>query len=59
MTTTINSMKDTIELLKANNVSSKIFVGGAVLTNEIALKIGADYYCKNALEMINVLNKLK
>lgn len=59
MTTTINSMKDTIELLKTNNVSSKIFVGGAVLTNEIALKIGADYYCKNALEMINVLNKLK
>jgi len=56
MTTTINSMKEAIELLRESDVKAKIFVGGAVLNNEIAKKINADYYCKNALEMINILN---
>ena len=58
MTTTINSMKEAIELLKENKVNAKIFVGGAVLTSEIASKINADYYCKNAMEMINYLANL-
>lgn len=57
MTTTITSMKETIELLRKNNVNSKIFVGGAVLTSDIADRIGADYYCKNALEFVNILEK--
>ncbi len=56
MTTTINSMKEAIELLRESDVKAKIFVGGAVLNSEIAKKINADYYCKNALEMINILN---
>ena len=55
MTTTINSMKETIKELKINDGSCKIFVGGAVLTQEIADKIGADYYCKTALDIVNIL----
>ena len=58
MTTTINSMKVTIEKLREINVSSKIFVGGAVLTEDIAKKINADYYSKNALEIVSILEKL-
>ena len=58
MTTTINSMKVTIEKLRDINVSSKIFVGGAVLTEDIAKKINADYYSKNALEIVSILEKL-
>ena len=57
MTTTIDSMKDTINLLKEKQVNAKIFVGGAVLTLDIAQQINADYYCKNALDMINILEK--
>ena len=48
MTTTLGSMEDTIKLLHHNNVDCKIMVGGAVLTEDYAMKIGADYYAKDA-----------
>lgn len=48
MTTTVASMKETIDLIRKNRLNCKIFVGGAVLTEEYALMINADYYCKDA-----------
>lgn len=48
MTTTLVSMEETIELLRRNNSDCKIMVGGAVLTKEYAMEIGADYYAKDA-----------
>ena len=48
MTTTLGSMEETIRLLRENQVDCKIMVGGAVLTEEYAAKIGADYYSKDA-----------
>ena len=44
MTTTLVSMKETIELIHENNLDCKIFVGGAVLTPEYAKEIHADFY---------------
>lgn len=48
MTTTVENMKKTIELLRAACPDCKIMVGGAVLTAEYARQIGADKYCKDA-----------
>lgn len=48
MTTTVENMKITVELLKEKCPDCKIMVGGAVLTEEYAEKIGADKYCKDA-----------
>ena len=48
MTTTLGSMEETIRLLRENHVDCKIMVGGAVLTEEYAAKIGADYYSRDA-----------
>lgn len=48
MTTTLTSMEDTIKLIKENNLDCKIMVGGAVLTEDYAKKIGADFYGKDA-----------
>lgn len=48
MTTTLCSMEETIKLLRENNVDCKVMVGGAVLTEDYAMKIGADYYAKDA-----------
>ena len=61
MTTTLKSMEDTIALLRATKAlqnpdgSSKVtvFVGGAVLTKDYAMKIGADYYCRDAKESVD------
>lgn len=59
MTTTVKSMEETIKALRAAGCLSNIFVGGAVLNGEIAREIGADYYTKDALEFVKVLNALK
>lgn len=61
MTTTLKSMEETISLarktpeLQNPDGSSKVifFVGGAVLTAEYAMSIGADYYCKDAKESVD------
>ena len=48
MTTTVRSMEETIELLAKEAPDVKTFVGGAVLTEDYAAKIGATYYTKDA-----------
>ncbi|MCH5202141.1 MAG: homocysteine S-methyltransferase family protein [Oscillospiraceae bacterium] len=50
MTTTLKSMEDTIAIIRQekNLQDTRVMVGGAVLTQEYADKIGADYYCKTA-----------
>ncbi len=61
MTTTLKSMEDTIKLVRERKElqnpdgTSKciVFVGGAVLTKDYAMKIGADYYCKDAKESVD------
>lgn len=54
MTTTVQSMADTIQLLKSVSPSTKVFVGGAVLTKEYAESIQADHYCKDAKASVSV-----
>ena len=58
MTTTLVSMEETIKLLRSNNVDCKIVVGGAVLTEDYAAKIGADYYGKDAKECVDIAKKV-
>jgi len=58
MTTTLKSMEETINLIKLNNLDCKIVVGGAVLTPDYAIKIGADFYAKDAKESVDVAKKI-
>lgn len=48
MTTTVGAMEETIRLLHAQYPGCKTVVGGAVLTEDYAQKIGADFYAKDA-----------
>lgn len=52
MTTTVPSMEETIKQLKTVKPECKVIVGGAVLTQEYADMIGADYYAKDAMETV-------
>ena len=54
MTTTLPSMKETIEAVKAVSPECKIWVGGAVLTPDYAMEIGADYYAKDARASVDI-----
>ena len=58
MTTTMRSMEETISSLKQNNLNCKIVVGGAVLTEEYAENMGADYYAKDAKEAVEIAKKV-
>lgn len=52
MTTTVPAMEETIKLLKKDAPWCKVVVGGAVLTQEYADKMGADKYAKDAMETV-------
>lgn len=54
MTTTVKSMEETIFALKKRIPNIKIFVGGAVLTEDYAHEIGADFYAKDAKSAIEI-----
>lgn len=52
MTTTVPSMAETIELLNKTDRSIKTLVGGAVLNQEYADMIGADFYGADAMDSV-------
>ncbi|MGN0447788.1 MAG: homocysteine S-methyltransferase family protein [Acutalibacteraceae bacterium] len=54
MTTTVEEMQKTIELLKKEAPDVKTVVGGAVLTKEYADMIGADFYAKDAMDTVRI-----
>ncbi len=54
MTTTVESMRETIIEVKKTIKDVQIMVGGAVLTEEYAKKIGADFYAKDAKQSADI-----
>ncbi len=52
MTTTVPAMEKTVRLLKERAPWCKTVVGGAVLTADYAVRIGADHYAKDAMEAV-------
>lgn len=52
MTTTVPAMEETVKLIKENAPWCKTVVGGAVLTQDYANKIGADKYAADAMETV-------
>ena len=59
MTTTVSSMKETIELLRAETPDVKVIVGGAVLTEDLAEYVGADFYAKDAMETVKIASSIQ
>ena len=58
MTTTTEAMADTVAMLKKEISDVKVMVGGAVLTQEYADMIGADYYAKDAMEGVRIAESI-
>ena len=52
MTTTVVSMEETIRLLRKEYPECKVMVGGAVLNQEYADMIDADFYGKDAMQSV-------
>ena len=58
MTTTVTAMEATIAALKAQKLSCRVVVGGAVLTADYAAQIKADAYAPNAIAAVNYANSI-
>ncbi|MDD4564022.1 MAG: homocysteine S-methyltransferase family protein [Eubacteriales bacterium] len=58
MTTTVVNMEKTIQALNDAGLDCVTMVGGAVLTEGYAKRIGADFYCKDAMESVRVANRV-
>ena len=58
MTTTVEAMKETVDLLRREYPEAKVMVGGAVLTQEYADMIGADFYAKDAMGGVRIAEQL-
>ncbi len=58
MTTTVKSMEETIKALRENNLNCKVMVGGAVLNEDYAAMIKADFYAKDAKESVEIAKKV-
>lgn len=58
MTTTVVSMEETIRQLRKKAPWCKVMVGGAVLNQEYADMIGADFYGKDAMQSVYYAQEL-
>ena len=58
MTTTVGFMEQTVQMVHAELPDCKVTVGGAVLTQDYAAKIGADHYSKDAMGLVRYAEQL-
>ncbi len=58
MTTTVPAMEETVKLLHQAYPDIKVVVGGAVLTQTYAEKIGADFYGHDAMDTVRIAQKV-
>ncbi len=58
LTVTMKNMKGVIELLRANDLDNKVFIGGAPVTPAFAEEIGAEGYAKNANQAVKEAKRL-
>ncbi len=58
MTTTMQQMRQVIAYAKESDVSAKVIIGGAVITQEYADEIGADGYSKDAADAVKLTKRI-
>ena len=58
MTTTVPAMEETIKLLRKEVPHCRVMVGGAVMTEEYAAMINADYYGSDAMAAVRFAEKI-
>lgn len=58
MTTTLPELEHTVQALKAEAPAADILVGGAVVTQDYATRIGAPNYCKDGIAAVRIADAL-
>lgn len=58
MTTTLPELEHTVQALKAEAPAADILVGGTVVTQDYATRIGAPNYCKDGIAAVRIADAL-
>lgn len=58
MTTTMQKMRDVVDLARSESVPAKVIIGGAVVTQDYADEIGADGYSEDAVGAVALVKRL-
>ncbi len=58
MTTTMQRMREVVNLVKERKLNCKVMIGGAVITPEYAEEIHADAYSSDAADAVKVVKRL-
>ena len=58
MTTTMQRMREVVNLVKERKINCKVMIGGAVITREYAEEIQADAYSSDAADAVKVVKRL-
>ncbi len=58
MTTTLPAMAETVRRLKMLDNPPQVMVGGAVVTEDYARSIGADYYAKDVRDAVKITSRV-
>lgn len=58
MTTTMVRMEDTVQLIRENDLPCRVMVGGAVVSQDFAQRIGAHGYADDAVAAVRVATSL-
>lgn len=58
MTTTVPAMEESVKLIHESLPDCRVMVGGAVLTETYAEKMGADFYAKDAMGAVKIAKKI-
>jgi 5-methyltetrahydrofolate--homocysteine methyltransferase len=59
MTTTVPAMEETVRLLRERAPWCRVIVGGAVLNEEYAARIGADRYAPDAMSAVRYAEEIE
>ena len=58
LTTTMVNMDETVKAVKAKHADTQILIGGAPVTEEFCISIGANFYAPDPQGAVNYLNSL-
>lgn len=58
MTTTMQKMRDVVQLVRNQKMDCKVIIGGAVITQDYADEIGADGYSEDAVGAVALVKRL-
>jgi methanogenic corrinoid protein MtbC1 len=57
LTTTMRNMENSVKAIKQTHPDTRVLIGGAPITQDFCIRIGADFFSRNPHDAVEYLNK--